>query len=41
MLTMPEPNQPWLTPNPTDALAAGDDTGKWHHRFKINLGLHF
>ena len=34
-------NQPWLTPNPTDALTSGDGTGEWHHRFNINFGLYF
>lgn len=34
-------NQPWLTPNSTDALTSGDGTGKWNHRFNINFGLYF
>ncbi|TMM56852.1 hypothetical protein FEE95_10150 [Maribacter algarum] len=34
-------NQPWLTPNSTDALTTGDGTGEWHHRLNVNFGLYF
>lgn len=34
-------NQPWLTPNATNALTSGDGTGEWNHRFNINFGLYF
>lgn len=34
-------NHPWLTPNSANALTTGDLTGKWHHRFNINIGIYY
>lgn len=34
-------NQPWLSPNPTDALTTGDPTEGWQSRFNINIGLYY
>ena len=34
-------NQPWLSPNPTDALTTGDPDQGWESRFNINIGLYY
>jgi hypothetical protein len=34
-------NHPWLGPEWTNALAAGDADAGWHRRFNINIGYYF
>ena len=34
-------NQPWLSPDPTDALTTGTPANGWQSRFNINIGLYY